>query len=159
MHESIKWKWSRSVVPDSSRLLRPWDFLGKSTGVGCHCLLQENYQKYSVFCTHFKWRNNFFDCHSHCNIGIGWVLQKLKFMSQYIYIPLVTQLVSVCLPSRVQLFATPWTVACSQPGFSIHGIFQARILEWVAISSSRGSSQPRDPTRNFCIPCIGRGIL
>ena len=47
MHESEKWKWSHSVVSDSSlpqglqptRLLRPWDFPGKSTGVGCHCLL------------------------------------------------------------------------------------------------------------------------
>ena len=35
---------------------------------------------------------------------------------------------------------------CSLPGFSIHGIFQARILEWVAISFSRRSSQPRDWT-------------
>ena len=33
---------------------------------------------------------------------------------------------------------------CSPPGPSVHGIFQARILEWVAISFSRGSSQPRD---------------
>ena len=48
MHESEKWKWSRSVVSDSSRphrlqptrLLCPWDFPGKSTGVGCHCLLR-----------------------------------------------------------------------------------------------------------------------
>ena len=32
----------------------------------------------------------------------------------------------------------------SPPGFPIHGILQARILEWVAISFSRGSSQPRD---------------
>ena len=48
MHESEKWKWSHSVVSDSSRpngrqptrLLRPWDFPGKSTGVGCHCLLR-----------------------------------------------------------------------------------------------------------------------
>ena len=47
MHESEKWKWSRSVVSNSSRphglqptrLLRPWDFPGKSTGVGCHRLL------------------------------------------------------------------------------------------------------------------------
>ena len=47
MHESEKWKWSHSVVSDSSRppglqptrLLHPWDFPGKSTGVGCHCLL------------------------------------------------------------------------------------------------------------------------
>ena len=36
---------------------------------------------------------------------------------------------------------------CSQPGSSVHGIFQARILEWVAISFSRGSSQPRDWTQ------------
>ena len=35
-----------------------------------------------------------------------------------------------------------WTV-CSLPSFSIHGIFQVRVLEWVAISFSRGSSQPR----------------
>ena len=33
---------------------------------------------------------------------------------------------------------------CSPPGSSVHGILQARILEWVAISYSRGSSQPRD---------------
>ena len=36
---------------------------------------------------------------------------------------------------------------CSHPGSSVHGIFQARILEWVAISFSRGSFQPRDQTR------------
>ena len=42
-------------------------------------------------------------------------------------------------------------VDCSQPGSSIHGILQARILEWVAISFSRGSSQPRDWTRVSCI--------
>ena len=42
-------------------------------------------------------------------------------------------------------------VDCSLPGFSIHGIFQARILEWVTISFSRGSSRPRDQTRVSCI--------
>ena len=36
---------------------------------------------------------------------------------------------------------------CSLPGSSVHGIFQARVLEWVAISFSRGSFQPRDWTR------------
>ena len=47
MLKNEKWKWSRSVMSDSSRphglqptrLLRPWDFPGKSTRVGCHCLL------------------------------------------------------------------------------------------------------------------------
>ena len=36
---------------------------------------------------------------------------------------------------------------CSLPGSSVHGILQARILEWVAIPFSRGSSQPRDGTQ------------
>ena len=40
---------------------------------------------------------------------------------------------------------------CSLPGSSLHGIFQARILEWVAISLSRRSSQPRDWTQVSCI--------
>ena len=39
---------------------------------------------------------------------------------------------------------------CSPPGSSVHGILQARILEWVAISSSRGSSRSRDWTRVSC---------
>ena len=55
MHESEKWKWSCAVVYDSSwphglqptRLLRPWDFPGKSTGVGCHCLLHDSRQKFN----------------------------------------------------------------------------------------------------------------
>ena len=51
MHESEKWKWSRSVMSDClwphglqpTRLLHPWDFPGKSTGVGCHYLLLKPY--------------------------------------------------------------------------------------------------------------------
>ena len=39
---------------------------------------------------------------------------------------------------------------CSPPGFFVHGILQARILEWVAISFSRGSSWPRDQTQVSC---------
>ena len=45
------------------------------------------------------------------------------------------------------------------PGSSAHRIFQTRILEWVAISSSRKSSQPRDLTCVPCVCCIGRWIL
>ena len=44
---------------------------------------------------------------------------------------------------------------CSLSG-SVCGIFQARILEWIAISSLRGSSQPRDQT---CVSCIGTWSL
>ena len=49
------------------------------------------------------------------------------------------------LLSHICLFGTPRAVA------SVHGILQARILEWVAISFSRGSSQPRDRTQVSCI--------
>ena len=50
--------------------------------------------------------------------------------------------------SHVQIFATPWTVARQAP-LSM-GILQARILEWVAMLSFRGSSQPRDRTQVSC---------
>ena len=53
--------------------------------------------------------------------------------------------------SLVQLFETLWT------GSSIHGVLQARILEWAAMPSSRGSSQPRDQTQVSCI--AGRFFL
>ena len=48
---------------------------------------------------------------------------------------------------------------CSPPGSSVHGISQARMLEWDAIASSRGSFQPRGGTCVSCISCIGRRIL
>ena len=48
---------------------------------------------------------------------------------------------------------------CSSPVSSVHGISQARVLEWVAISYSRGSSRPRDRTDNSCFSYIGRLIL
>ena len=56
-----------------------------------------------------------------------------------------------------------WTLRnpmdCSPQSSSVHGILQARILEWVAISFSRGSSRPRDLTHISCISCTGRQIL
>ena len=45
------------------------------------------------------------------------------------------------------------------PGSSVHGILQARILEWVAISFSRASSWPRDQTHITYVSCIGRHVL
>ena len=48
---------------------------------------------------------------------------------------------------------------CGSPGSSVHGILQARILEWIMMPSSRGSSWPRDRTHVSCISCIGRWAL
>ena len=67
----------------------------------------------------------------------------------------VSVCVCVCvLTQRYLTLCDP--VDCSLPGSSVPGISQARILEWVAISFSRGSSLPRDQT---CISCIGRRVL
>jgi len=117
MHESEKWKWSPSVVSDSSRphglkptrLLCPWDLPGKSTGVGCH---------------HLK-------CLYHSTI-LGHRITNLLKENE-------SELAQSC-PTLCD------SMDCSLPGFSIHGIFQARVLEWVAISVSRWSSWPRDRT-------------
>ena len=68
--------------------------------------------------------------------------------------------VHACILSRfsgIQLFSTLWTV--NLPGSSVCGILQARILEWVAISFSRGSSRPRDRTHVSCLLCWQLGSL
>ena len=60
-------------------------------------------------------------------------------------------------PARVSCPTLLWPpMDCSLPRPSVYGISQARILEWLAISSSKGSSQPRDRTH---VSCIGRQIL
>ena len=59
-----------------------------------------------------------------------------------------------CLARPVRLFCNP--MDCSPPDSSVHGISQARMLKWVAISLSRESSRPRDQSHDSC---IGRRIL
>ena len=76
--------------------------------------------------------------------------------SMFVERPYVISCACVHALSHVQ-FCNP--MDCNPPGSSAHGIFQARLLEWVAISSSRGSSQARGQTSISCISCIGRRIL
>ena len=71
------------------------------------------------------------------------------------WLPLVFIIVHAQSLSHVQLFETPWTIACQAP---LSMEFLTRILEWAA-SSSRGSSQPRDRIHISCVSCIGRRIL
>ena len=73
----------------------------------------------------------------------------------------LTLLFCVC-----KLYSVAWScpalcdpMDCSPLGSCVCGILQARTLEWVAISSSRGSSRPRDGTHVSCIFCIGRQIV
>ena len=105
-----------------------------------------------------------------------WVLGALLACSLPLILALILPLLSLCLsPSNPVLagsqvysihFWTPWfyvvvlvdqscltlcgLMDCSPPGSSVHGILQARVLEWVATPFSRGSAWPRDRTRFSC---------
>ena len=77
---------------------------------------------------------------SRKKLYIGWFIGKVL---NWIYIQCVCMHAQSCLTLCDPMDSSP-------PGSSVHGIVQARILEWVAFSLSRGSSWPRDQT---CISC------
>ena len=83
---------------------------------------------------------------------IAVVLQNQgKFNYRYHLTPYCVPYHSVCVLVAQSYPALCNTVECSPPGSSLHGILQARILGWVAISLSRESSQHRDRTQVSCI--------
>ena len=78
---------------------------------------------------------------------IGFILlEQFRFTAKcfFVYKLVLSEVAQSCLT-----LCDP--MDCSLPGSSVHGIFQATVLEWTAISFSRGSSQPRDRTRVSCI--------
>ena len=90
----------------------------------------------------------------------SWMINKEKLYFQFVslfwfsssfclssYLP-VDQPQCVCTQSYLTLCSS---VDCSPSGSSVLGVFQSRILEWVAISFSRGSSRPRDWAQVSCI--------
>ena len=129
-------------------LLLPCDFLGKSTGVGCHFLLQR------IFLTQGS------------NPGLPYCRQMLYHLSHQgshsiIYICIHTHTHTHTQTYMCAKSLPSWSTLCdpmdhSPPGSSVHGILQAKILEWVAISFSRRSSQPRDATCLSYVSCIDR---
>ena len=143
--------FSHSVMSDSlwphglqsARLLCPSGSLGKNSGVGCHAFLQE------IFPTQGS--------NPHLLRPLHWQAGSLlvvkppgKPLKKNIYV-CVCVCVCVCthawarakLLRLCQLFDP---MDCHLPGSSVHGILQARILEWVVISYSRESSWPKDQT-------------
>ena len=103
------------------RLLCPWDFLGKNFGVGCNFLFQGVIPTQGSNPCFLYWQADFLPP-SH--LGAHTVLMKVK-------VSITQSCPTLCNP-----------MDCSPPGSSLHGIPQTRILEWVAIHFSRGSSGP-----------------
>ena len=90
--------------------------------------------------------------HQHVVLSVFWIC----YISTHTYIYIHKYTCHCVWRSAVSnSFATPWT-ACSLPGSSVHGIFQARTLEWIAISFFKRSSRAKDQTQGSC---IGKQIL
>ena len=109
---------------EPARLLCPEDSPGKDTGVGCRTLLQ------GIIPTQ-GWRL--------------WLLHCRRVRSRgALREALCVRACVLCHFTCLQLFCKP--LDCSPPGYSAHEISQARILKWVVMPSSRGSSLPRGRT-------------
>ena len=98
----------------------------------------EAFQEYHLGMENVAWFHNRMICYLYLHT---WLV-KIALQSQILMNSFV---VIVELLSRVWLLCNP--MACSPPGFFVHGILQARILEWVTIPFSRGSSWSRDWTQ------------
>ena len=90
---------------------------------------------------------------SRCSVSLlWWQLDGCIHLRKCIKTIHLNGCISLYIMRSTQLYLSlSHTFGLGPPGSSLHGTFQARTLEWVAASSSRGSSQPRDLT---CISCI-----
>ena len=135
----IQVTFQNSVV-DLATIVCPWESSGQNTGVGCHALLQGIFRTQGlnpglpnpgIGPRSPAWHADSY-CLSHQgkpkNTGVGG-----------------GGLVAKSCPTLCN------SMNCSPPGSSVHEILQARILEWVAIPFSRGSSQHRNQTWISCI--------
>ena len=108
MHESEKWVWSHSVVSDSlrphglqpTRLLHPWDFPGKSAGVGCHCLLQRGVEGMLVKSGEVPW------------VSVTLTTQAVAQPSP------TRRLLPMCLSLNLASFEESWAIGESSPCLS-----------------------------------------
>ena len=92
--------------------------------------------------------HNYKAFNSECGYSHSWILISFGFLRHYCCCWVAQLCPTLCDP-----------IDCSPPGCFVHGILQTRILQWVAMLSSRGPSWPRDQTCVCCISCLGRQIL
>ena len=83
----------------------------------------------------------------HVASSLGWFTNISTFIRPCVHAKSLQSCPTLCNPMN-----------CSLPGSSVHRILQARILKWVAVSSSRGSSQTRDRIHFSWVSCIGRWV-
>ena len=127
---------------------------------------------YRTFLSDFSWKSvSTTDAHLNNTSYESWNTHLKQTIYAFNYLPTQTRsyhlfflsLHFVCVCVHMLSHSVGLTLGdptyCSPPGSSVHGIFQTRILEWIAISSSRGSSQPKDQTCIYWVSCTGKRIL
>ena len=119
--------------------MAPWNSPGKNPGVGCHSLLQGIFPTQGFNLGLLRCRRILY-CLNHQG---GSKLAALHTVPACLHAKLLQSCLTLC--DRMDH---------SPPGYSVYGILQARTLEWVAISTSRGSFQPRFQTRVSYVSCI-----
>ena len=156
MRESEKWKWSRSVVSNPqqphglqpTRLLRPWDFPGKRTGVGCHCLLHQYLlgfmkHKFGKCCL---FHHCFSLYHLSCRQGL---LEVTSFQSQ------TPEMGTLLIPSYSQGITSP-------PGLGqvLHPCSLGPVQDWEGtILNSPSSVKSGYQENHLCPPSVDTGGL
>ena len=117
------------------------------------CFQGSRYQNcipfYDWITHHWMWDHIFlihsFNGHlSYFPFWLLWLKLQWKFAFRCLSLCVYAKSLQLCLT-----LCDP--MDCSPPGSSVHGILQARILEWVAMSSSRESSRPRDQSHDYCL--------
>ena len=120
---------------------------GRCTGYSCPV---------SVNCNHSQTESYIF-VYPEDQCGLGAILY---IVHTYTIIQFYILYVCVCVYSVAQSCPTLCDpMYCSPPASSVHEVFQARILERVTISYSRGFSWPKDWTHVSCVSCIGRQVF
>ena len=131
-------------------LICSWNFPGKNTGVGCHFLLQGTFPT--------QGSNPSLLCLPHCRQMLYRLSHRYGQLS--LFKENVLYYLTSCMHAKSLQSCLTLATTYSPPGFSVHGISQARIPEWVAISYSRGPSQPRDQTHfSSCCLCLQASSL
>ena len=144
--------------PGSLACCSPWgrkeldtsEWLNNNNNSLCQCYIVEylllNWQKqslidFNIYLTTIRINT--------CTVCVGrcvWLFKKVVVVKSWcVYAKSLQSCPTLCHP-----------MVCSSPGSTVYVILQARILEWFALPSSRGSSWPRDQTP---VPCIGRWVL
>ena len=161
--------WNEFILAHKGHFWVQWLYFGSLTLVWLEYLFHRYQQKLKLGCFFFFFF--FFQrAGSPAHQTLGWVSSYSVYLvtavSFMLHLGIVLEYDSdiwqICYAvlshfSHVWLYTTLWK--CSLPGSSVHGILQARILEWVAVLSFRGPSRPMDCTCVAYVSCDGRWVL